>query len=96
MKEYYVYILASSKNGTLYTGVTSDLRRRIFEHRTGCVEGFTRKYKVYRLVYYEKYDNIYAAISREKRLKKWNRKWKIRLIEKNNPTWMDLSCELIV
>lgn len=85
-----VYILASKRNGTLYVGVTSDLRKRIWEHREGFVEGFTKKYNVHRLVYYELFDDMYNAITREKRLKKWNRAWKIRLIEEKNPYWDDL------
>ena len=90
MKTYYVYILASKKNGTLYIGVTNDLIRRIYEHKNDLVEGFTKKYSVHRLVYFETVKDIYSAISREKVLKKWNRSWKIRLIEKSNPQWKDL------
>ena len=87
---YYVYILASKIGGTLYIGVTNDLVRRIFEHKSKFVRGFTKTYDVVKLVYYEQYDDIENAIQREKRLKKWNRQWKIRLIEEKNPNWDDL------
>ena len=87
---YYVYILASQRNGTLYIGVTNNIVRRIYEHRSKVVPGFTKKYGVMILVYYEIYDDIENAIRREKRLKKWNRAWKMRLIEENNPNWIDL------
>ena len=93
-KLYYVYILASKGNGTLYTGITSNIARRMEEHKNNTVEGFTKKYKVHMLVYYEIFSDVYMAISREKQLKKWNRKWKINLIEKNNPRWKDLSYTL--
>ena len=96
MKQYYVYILAKKKNGTLYTGVTSDLKKRLWEHNNAVVEGFTKKYQVHRLVYYEVTDSIESAISREKTLKRWKRKWKIELIEAANPTWKDLSKEWIM
>ncbi|KKS42786.1 excinuclease ABC subunit C [Candidatus Kuenenbacteria bacterium RIFCSPHIGHO2_12_FULL_42_14] len=88
---YYVYILASSKNGTLYIGVTNDLMRRLYEHKNKLIKGFTSKYKIHNLVYFEETDNIAEAIRREKQLKGWNRKWKIALIEKDNPSWDDLS-----
>ena len=91
MKQPVVYILASKPNGTLYVGVTSDFSRRVEAHRSGVVGGFTKKYGVERLVYFELHDDMYAAIQREKRLKKWNRAWKIELIEKTNPGWDDLS-----
>ena len=94
MKNYYVYILASERNGTLYIGVTNDLVRRVYEHKNGLVEGFTKKYKIHNLVYYESSENIESAIQREKILKSWNRKWKLDLIEKNNPEWNDLYNEL--
>ena len=84
-KEGFVYILASKRNGTLYIGVTNNLRRRIQEHKSGLNEGFTKRYQVHRLVYYERYDYIGDAIVRERQLKKWNRAWKIALIEKRNP-----------
>jgi putative endonuclease len=86
----WVYILASDRNGTLYVGVTSDLIKRIHEHKTKVVEGFTSKYDVQKLVYFEEAAEIEAAIVREKQLKKWNRIWKIRLIEERNPYWNDL------
>ena len=94
MDTYYVYILASKRNGTLYIGVTNDLIRRIYEHKNYLIEGFTKKYKVHKLVYYEQYNNAEAAIQREKRLKFWHRKWKIRLIEETNPEWKDLYEEI--
>jgi putative endonuclease len=87
---YFVYILASRIGGTLYIGVTNDLIRRVFEHKSKFVRGFTKRYDVVRLVYYEQYDDIEQAILREKRLKNWNRAWKIRLIEEKNPSWIDL------
>ena len=90
-----VYIVASKRNGTLYTGVTSDLRKRIWEHREGFVDGFTKKYGVHRLVYYELFVDMYNAITREKRLKKWRRAWKIRLIEEKNPRWDDLWQQIL-
>ena len=89
-KTYYVYVLASERNGTLYVGVTSDLARRIWEHKSKAVSGFASKYGVDKLVYFETFDYVDAAISREKALKKWNRAWKLRLIEENNPNWDDL------
>ena len=89
-----IYILASKRNGTLYIGVTSNLRNRIWEHREDIVEGFTKKYSVHRLVYYELFTDMYSAITREKRLKKWNWAWKIRLIEENNPRWDDLWLQI--
>ncbi|MGZ6004607.1 MAG: GIY-YIG nuclease family protein [Candidatus Saccharimonadales bacterium] len=91
MKSYYVYILASKKDGVLYIGVTNNLERRVWEHKNGVEDGFTKKYMVHRLVYFEQTENIEAAIVREKKLKKWKRSWKISLIEKNNPEWNDLS-----
>jgi len=94
MNSYFVYILASGRNGTLYIGVTNDLQRRLFEHKTGLTESFTKKYKVHTLVYYEQAENIEAAITREKQLKNWERNWKLELIEKENPHWKDLSEKL--
>jgi putative endonuclease len=85
-----VYILASKRNGTLYIGVTSDLPKRAWEHKNDLVEGFTKRYRVHRLVYYELHENMESAISREKQIKKWNRVWKLELIEKQNPDWRDL------
>ncbi len=87
---YYVYILASRRNGTLYIGVTNNLARRTYEHRENLVEGFTKKYEVHRLVYFEEHADIRAAIQREKNMKHWKRAWKIALIEKENPDWLDL------
>ena len=89
-RNFYVYILASKIGGTLYVGITNDLVRRVAEHRLKAVESFTEKYDVGRLVYFEQFDDPENAIKREKRLKKWNRAWKIRLIEENNPNWDDL------
>ena len=89
-KWYYVYILASQRNGTLYIGVTNDLARRTFEHDQGTIKGFTTTYGVKLLVYYETFGDINAAIGREKRLKGWRRAWKLELIEKANPTWKNL------
>lgn len=88
---FYVYILASKKDGTLYVGVTNDLARRISEHKAKLVPGFTRQYGVDRLVYFEAYDSILEARAREHALKRWRRAWKIALIEKLNPDWRDLS-----
>ena len=90
MREYFVYILASNINGTLYIGVTSDLQKRIYEHKNDLVPGFTKRYKIHDLVYFEVTNDIREALLREKRLKKWKREWKIKLIEKNNPSWKDL------
>ena len=89
-----VYILASKRNGTLYVGVTSDLKKRVYQHKNNVLEGFTEQYNVHLLVYYECGENIEVAIAREKQLKKWNRKWKLNLIEKGNPEWKDLYEEL--
>jgi putative endonuclease len=94
MKQPAVYILASARNGTLYIGVTSNLSWRIEAHRSGAVGGFTEKYGVHSLVYFELHSEMYEAIQREKRLKKWNRAWKIRLIEESNPEWADLSGQI--
>lgn len=93
-RRYYVYILASRKYGVLYIGVTSNLVSRIHKHRTKCYQGFTNKYLTYRLVHYEIYGEISMAIQREKNLKKWNRQWKLNLINKTNPPWKDLYYEL--
>ena len=89
-RSYWVYVLASKIGGTLYIGVTNDLVRRVYEHKEELAKGFTKKYEVHRLVYFEQHSDIEAAIRREKRLKKWNREWKIRLIEESNPDWIDL------
>jgi len=91
MKNYYVYILASKRNGTLYIGVTNDLERRVAEHKQGVHDGFTKEYGIRSLVYLEWFPDIRDAITREKQLKKWNRQWKLQLIEKENPEWIDLS-----
>lgn len=89
-----VYILASQRNGTLYIGVTSDLVKRVWEHKEGLAEGFSKEYGCHTLVYFEQHPEMSAAILREKQLKKWNRAWKIALIEKDNPTWRDLWPEI--
>ncbi len=91
---YFVYILASQINGTIYIGITNDLQRRIWEHKQGKIRGFTQKYGVDKLVYFEEFGEVDEAIQREKRLKKWKRAWKIRLIHAENPSWRDLSLEL--
>jgi putative endonuclease len=90
LKQSAVYILASEPGGTLYVGVTSDLVKRIWQHKNDVVEGFTQKYQVHSLVYFELYQDMYCAIQREKQIKKWNRAWKIQMIEKVNPAWCDL------
>ena len=86
----YVYIMASGRNGTLYTGVTTDLARRTYEHREGQLEGFTRKYAVKMLVWFEIHESVTSAIAREKAMKRWRRAWKLALIEADNPQWRDL------
>jgi putative endonuclease len=95
IKNYYVYILASQRNGTLYIGVTSNLAKRIYEHKHRLIRGFTKKYNVDRLVHYETTKDVESAILREKRLKNWKRQWKIELIEQKNPNWNDLYYEII-
>ena len=90
-KQSIVYILASGKHGTLYIGVTSDLLARLHQHREGLIKGFTSRYGVTRLVYFECFDDMVSAIAREKQLKKWNRDWKLNLIESSNPEWFDLA-----
>jgi len=87
---YYVYILASRRDGAIYLGITNDLVRRVYEHRSKAVRGFTSRYNIARLVWFEAYDDPVSAISREKELKKWKRAWKTRLIEAENPQWVDL------
>jgi len=94
-RSYYVYIMASGKNGTLYIGVTNDLIRRVYEHKNNTIKGFTQRYKVHHLVHFENTNEISEAIKREKQLKWWNRKWKLRLIEETNPDWRDLYDDLI-
>ena len=88
--QYYVYLLASQRNGTLYAGVTRDLLKRVWEHKNGTVDGFSKRYAVIRLVWYEVHDDVRNAIAREKEIKRWNRAWKIKLIEKKNSGWNDL------
>lgn len=95
MKKYYIYILASKRNGTLYIGITSNFVKRIWEHKQKLVKGFTEKYNVTTLVYFEEYDNPTEAIKREKNLKAWKRAWKLELIEKENPNWEDLYSKII-
>ncbi|WP_323738139.1 GIY-YIG nuclease family protein [Candidatus Trichorickettsia mobilis] len=90
MKTYWVYILCSKRNGTLYVGVTSDIARRIYEHKQKLLEGFTHKYSVDKLVYVELFQNVNAAIHREKCIKRWKRVWKLKLINNQNPEWKDL------
>ena len=92
---YYVYILASRRNGTLYVGVTNDLIRRVYEHKNNFVAGFTSKYSVHKLVYFEPCEDFESALQREKRIKEWKRRWKLELIEKRNPEWKDLYQEIV-
>ncbi len=95
MRQPAVYILASKPNGTLYIGVTSDLAKRVWQHKGDFVAGFTRDYSVHSLVYFELHEDMTAAILREKQMKKWNRDWKLRLIEQRNPEWRDLFEEIV-
>ncbi len=90
---YYVYILASKIRGTVYIGVTNDLERRVYEHKTGVKKGFTQKYGVSKLMYFEVFQDVNEAITREKNMKKWKRDWKVKLIEKENKKWLDLSID---
>ena len=94
MKQYYIYILASKRNGTLYVGITNDLKRRVYEHKEKIIDGFTKKYNVNTLVWYESTEDVEKAIQKEKQLKTWKREWKINLIEKNNLEWRDLYSEI--
>jgi putative endonuclease len=94
MANYWLYIMASAPNGTLYVGVTNNLVRRVFEHREGLVAGFTKRYGVTSLVYYEQHDTAYAAIQREKNIKHWSRQWKIDLIRGMNPNWRNLYSDI--
>lgn len=94
LQGYFVYIMASQRNGTLYIGVSSDLVKRVWQHKNGVMEGFTADYGIHSLVYYEAHDHIEEAILREKRLKRWDRRWKLDLIEKANPQWRDLYGEI--
>ena len=93
-KIYYVYITASKRNGTLYVGVTSNFKKRIYEHKESMVDGFTKKYNVNKLVYFEMTNEVDSTIQREKQMKRWKREWKIKLIEKENPCWIDLYYNL--
>lgn len=95
MKNFYVYILTNRRNGTLYTGITSNLIKRVQEHKNKLVEGFTKKYSTDKLVYYEQTTDAQGALAREKHFKRWKRAWKIELIEKENPTWRDLYNDII-
>ena len=95
VKQPAVYILASARNGTLYIGVTSDLVKRVWEHKQDLVEGFTKQYSVHTLVYFELHNEMIEAIKREKQIKKWNRSWKLRLIEQGNSDWHDLWPEIV-
>ena len=95
MKTYFVYILARKRNGTLYIGVTGNLLGRVNQHRSGAIPGFTQRYAVHRLVYFETFRHVDHAIAREKQLKRWKRQWKLRLIEQSNPEWRDLYDELL-
>jgi putative endonuclease len=92
---YSVYILASKRNATLYIGAASDLIKRVYEHKNDFVDGFTKKYSVHSLVYYEQSESLESVVLRERQMKKWNRKWKLEIIEKNNPDWKDLSDEIV-
>jgi len=92
-EKYYVYILTNKRNGTLYIGMTNDVIRRVYEHKQKRIKGFTKKYGLSKLVHYEEYSFVNDAIVREKQLKTWKRNWKIQLIEKNNPKWLDLSLQ---
>ena len=94
-KSYFVYILASKRNGTLYTGVTGDLPKRVWEHKNDLIEGFTKKHGVHLLIWSEEFSDIHDAIAREKQIKGWNRAWKIKLIEKKNSGWNDLYERII-
>ena len=95
MKQPAVYILANKRNGTLYTGITSDLIKRVWQHKNNVIEGFTKKYHIKNLVYFETHKSAEEAIKREKRIKKWNRSWKLRLIEEQNPNWDDLYQKIV-
>lgn len=93
-KTYFVYIMASKPKGATYIGVTSDLNRRVYEHRQGLIGGYTKRFHIKKLVYYETYNEVILAIEREKKLKKWRRNWKLALIEAHNPQWNDLYLDL--
>ncbi len=96
MKQYWVYILASGRNGTLYIGVTSNIIKRTYEHKNKIIKGFSSKYNIDKLVYFEQYDDVIAAINREKLLKEYKRQWKLNLIESQNPEWHDLYEKIIL
>jgi len=93
-KAFWVYVLASARNGTLYTGVTSDLVKRIWQYKNDEADGFTKKHQIHTLVWFEQHENAESAITRERQIKEWKRKWKLELIEKSNPTWRDLYDEI--
>ena len=93
--DYFVYLMASARNGTLYAGVTNNLIRRVYEHKQGLTGGFTSRYAVHHLVWFESTSSVEAAIHREKQVKNWKRQWKVAMIEKSNPTWMDLYDTLL-
>jgi putative endonuclease len=95
MKTYYVYIMASYRNGTLYIGITNDLVKRVWEHRNDVTDGFTKKYQVHTLVYYESTTDVESAIKREKQMKAWRRQWKLNVINDRNPEWKDLYKETV-
>lgn len=95
MRHYFVYIMTNKPNGVLYVGVTNDMIRRCYEHKKNLADGFTKKYHLHKLVYYEETSDMYEAISREKRLKKWHRQWKLELIYKFNPEWQDLYFKIV-
>ena len=95
MNRYFVYMLASQRNGTLYVGVSNDLLRRVWQHKQGTADGFTKRYKVNLLVWFEETESVEAAIQREKQLKKWRRQWKLELIEASNPYWRDRYADLL-
>jgi putative endonuclease len=94
-RQFYIYIMANKRNGTIYIGVTNDLARRVYEHREGLVKGFTSRYGLKSIVYYEVFDSVSLAIQRETSLKRWPRRWKLALIEKANPQWKDLVDEIV-
>ncbi|MFC1724094.1 GIY-YIG nuclease family protein [candidate division KSB1 bacterium] len=94
IKKYYIYIMSNKKDGTLYIGITNDLKRRVYEHKDGKIKGFTKRYNLDKLIYFEEFKNIDEAIIREKMLKRWNRTWKTELLEKSNPDWKDLYDDL--
>ncbi len=95
MRQYYVYILASKRNGTLYIGVTNDLIKRVWQHKNNLADGFTKKYNVHILVYFEETSDVMSAIAREKQLKNWHRQWKINLIQSKNSEWRDLYEDIV-